>query len=77
MERRGESAPDTPGWHTCLLPPQTFLAPDSVGRWIEGGLVGRRRTLQKPALPTQHGAEVGDGVGPVNQVKSRNKEEVG
>lgn len=37
MERRDESARTPPGWHTCLLPPQTFLAPDSVGRWSQGG----------------------------------------
>lgn len=30
--------------------------------------------MQKPALPTPQGTEVGDGVGPMNQVKSRNKE---
>lgn len=32
-----------PGWHTCLLPPQTFLAPDSVGRWgrFWGGSEGK------------------------------------
>lgn len=56
--------PQTPlGLHTCLLPPQTFRAPESVSRWGLGGSweEGHLPCKNLPSSPPTHSRDCGVG----------------